>query len=135
MTKHTPGKWEVKSAYTGKRFTANWRTITQINGRPVVSAGSYESSKHGTECGVVIREADAHIISAAPELLEACKKAEAFIAAIMGFWGQNLQVANWHQNGALEPLDNFIDDNSDGHTELEDLRAAIAKATKGADPQ
>lgn len=24
-------------------------------------------------------------------------------------YGQNLQIANWHLNGELEPLDNFID--------------------------
>lgn len=26
-------------------------------------------------------------------------------------YGQNLQVANWHQNGELEPLDNFFEEN------------------------
>lgn len=25
-------------------------------------------------------------------------------------YGQNLQVANWHQNGELEPLDNFFEE-------------------------
>ena len=89
-------------------------------------------SEGGRRIGMFARGADADLAAAAPELLEACKKAEAFIAAIMSFWGQKLQVANWHQNGDLEPFDNFIDDNSDGHTELEDLKAAIAKATKEA---
>jgi hypothetical protein len=26
-------------------------------------------------------------------------------------YGQNLQVANWHLNGELEPLDNFFEEN------------------------
>lgn len=67
------------------------------------------------------------LLSAAPDLLAAAKQAEQFISAIMGFYGQNLEVANWHQNGDTEPFDNFIDENNTGE-ELSLLRAAIAKA-------
>lgn len=58
------------------------------------------------------------------DLLAVLKKAEAFVDAITSFYGQNLQVYNWHLNGAPEPFDNFIDDNEDG-TLLKDLRDAI----------
>lgn len=27
------------------------------------------------------------------------------------FYGQNLEVANWHQNGDLEPIDKFFEEN------------------------
>jgi hypothetical protein len=27
------------------------------------------------------------------------------------FYGQNMQVANWHQNGELEPMDEFFESN------------------------
>ncbi len=66
-------------------------------------------------------------VSAMPELVVACEAAAELLDAILGFHGQGLQVANWHQNGDLEPFDNFIDQNSDG-TELDALREAIAKA-------
>lgn len=26
-------------------------------------------------------------------------------------YGQNMEVANWHQNGDLEPIDSFFEDN------------------------
>ena len=31
------------------------------------------------------------------------------------FYGQNLQVANWHKNGDLEPMDNFFESNAWRH--------------------
>lgn len=71
--------------------------------------------------------ANAHLIAAAPELLVACKAAEKFIDAIMSFYGLGLEVTNWHFNGDTEPLDNFIDENSEDN-ELELLRRAIEKA-------
>lgn len=27
------------------------------------------------------------------------------------FYGQNMQVANWHLNGDIEPMDNFFENN------------------------
>lgn len=61
------------------------------------------------------------------DLLAACVKAEKFIDAIMSFYGEGLDVVNWHKNGDPEPLDNIIESNSDG-SELESLRSAIAAA-------
>lgn len=60
-------------------------------------------------------------------LLAAAIKAEQLLDALMSFYGQGLEVANWHLNGDLEPFDNLVDHHSDG-TELTELRAAIAKA-------
>jgi hypothetical protein len=65
-------------------------------------------------------------IQAMPELIEAAKAAEKVLDALMGFYGQGLEVAGWHQNGSLEPLDNFFDDNMSGD-ELTKLHAALAK--------
>lgn len=33
----------------------------------------------------------------------------AFYKYMMDLYGQNLGVSNWHQNGDIEPLDNFLD--------------------------
>lgn len=66
------------------------------------------------------------------EASEALEKAERFVSRIMEFHGQNLQVANWHQNDDLEPWDNFFDENMNGD-ELDVLRAAI-KTIKGDTP-
>ena len=75
------------------------------------------------------RESNARRIATLPDLLAAAIKAEKLLDAILSFYGQGLEVANWHQNGDTESYDNFIDDNSDGN-ELQELRAAIAKATE-----
>jgi len=64
------------------------------------------------------------------DMYEALKKAEQFIDAIMGFYGEGLQVAEWHQNRDLEPLDNFIKNNSDGD-ELELIRKVLDKVRCG----
>ena len=41
---------------------------------------------------------------------EQLKGLRAFYRDIMSLYGQGLGVANWHQNGDIEPLDNFLDD-------------------------
>lgn len=43
------------------------------------------------------------------------------LAHLLSFYGQNLQVYNWHLNGAPEPLDNFLVD-SGGFEALEKLK-------------
>lgn len=95
--------------------------------------GHIAVKQNGTNAGTLIVEIEhaedlANLLPAAPDLLNAAKDAEKFIDAIMSLYGKGLKVANWHLNGNLEPLDNFIEENSEGD-ELEKLRAAIAKAT------
>jgi len=42
-------------------------------------------------------------------------RAERIVAEIWEtFYGQNMQVANWHQNGELEPMDTFFESNDWG---------------------
>lgn len=65
------------------------------------------------------------------ELRKALGKAGKFISAIMEFHGQNLQVANWHLNGDLEPWDNFFEENMDGD-ELEVIRQALERKVESA---
>lgn len=36
------------------------------------------------------------------------------LEALWSFYGEGLDVANWHMNGDLEPLDNFFDQNNFG---------------------
>lgn len=43
------------------------------------------------------------------------------LEALWSFYGEGLEVANWHRNGDLEPLDHFFDDNNFGA--LEALRS------------
>ncbi len=38
--------------------------------------------------------------------------------ALWSFHGKRLSVANWHQNGDLEPLDNFFEENNYGALEM-----------------
>jgi hypothetical protein len=75
----------------------------------------------------IMSDADRYLISAAPEMFEACKKAYEALEAINGFCGQNLQVHGWHLNGDPEEFDNFINENLDGN-EMELLYKAILKA-------
>lgn len=114
--KHTPGPWKL-----GK-------TPDSIITDPTPETRPDLIGWYG---GDVVAETvgpnDRHLISAAPDLLIACQKAYATLDAIMGFYGQNLQVYGWHLNGDPEPFDNFIDENTDGD-EMELLYKAMAKA-------
>lgn len=72
VSKFTPGPWQVISKHEGKAFTKEWREI----GPGVVAACSYDTNRWGemeTVPGVRITEANAHLISAAPEMLAVLK--------------------------------------------------------------
>ena len=62
------------------------------------------------------------------ELVETLKKAHEYISDINSFYGQGLQVYGWHFNGALEPLDNFIDSN--GGCEVEEFVGRVLTKAK-----
>ncbi len=57
------------------------------------------------------------------------KMSERFISAIMKFYGQGLQVTNWHQNGDAEPWDNFFDENMQGN-ELEEIQSFLSSLSQ-----
>lgn len=66
------------------------------------------------ESGKVAKKARRRALKAealAKELVETLGEAYEYINAINSFYGQNLQVYNWHLNGEPVPFDNFIDDN------------------------
>lgn len=52
---------------------------------------------------------------AIPEILERLRKgaeAERIVTEVWDmFYGQNMQVAGWHLNGDLEPIDKFFESN------------------------
>ncbi len=76
--KPTPGPWTVIDTDVGKSFTKNWREISP----GVVSACFYETNRWGeteTVSGVRITEANARLIAAAPELLDALCAALPFV--------------------------------------------------------
>ena len=41
--------------------------------------------------------------------MEECREATKFKKYFDELYGQGLEIANWHQNGDLEPFDNFYD--------------------------
>lgn len=130
MSKHTPGPWSVPHfARPEVNCQCGYVLCDHLMGAIcTVHCSDNPSVESGDNPLFEAACANARLIAAAPELLEACARAEKFIDAILSFYGQGLAVIHWHKNGDSEPLDNFIDDNSDG-SELETLRAAIAKAT------
>jgi hypothetical protein len=73
------------------------------------------------------QEANARLIAASPDLLEACIKAYEALDAILDFREQGLKVQGWHLNGDAEPFDKFINENMQGN-EIELLYKAIQKA-------
>lgn len=76
------------------------------------------------------QEENARLMSAAPELLEACIKAYEALDSILAFKERGLMVQGLNISGGLEPFDNFINENMEGN-ELELLYKAIQKARGG----
>jgi hypothetical protein len=73
--------------------------------RAVLTSETHESAKEIARAEIERHaDGDAH-----PENEEASKR---IVAEIWNaFYGQNLQVANWHLNGELEPMDSFFETN------------------------
>ncbi|MFS0822142.1 hypothetical protein [Bacillus sp. 1P02SD] len=119
---HTPGSWRI-----GRHQS------TVVTDHPIDTGGRITGHNDSEYYGgylvaeSVIRKEDAQLLSASPELLEACQKAYEALEAITEFCGQNLQVYGWHLNGDPESFDSFIEENMDGN-ELELLFKAISKA-------
>ena len=67
------------------------------------------------------------LMIAAPDMLAALKLALKQIKETHdALLGQGLQIAGWHLNGALEPVESFFSDSDCGAVEA--IEAAIAKA-------
>ena len=108
--KHTPGPWILAEVVKNKFTTTDMRRVRSAN----------EGFEHGAVCEVYgardgsVSAANAALISAAPELLQAllegCRVLETNMTAIVD--------TVWVSNGAPETL-------------LDHFRAAIAKATGG----
>jgi hypothetical protein len=96
--------------------------------------GEYiDENSAGDVCSAMLAASDPALTEAVAEMRGALTKAERALAALLSFYGQNLQVHGWHQNGDPEPLDSFIDSNTDG-AELSAARAALARITVPAPP-
>lgn len=109
--KFTPGPWRASaaSAVVGSLVTAQhkWPNVAAVMQREVIG-----------EC-----EANAHLIAAAPELLEALRKAETFIA----------EETDTRETSCLPgPTEDEEGYLGQAHAALKACREAIAKATGGA---
>ena len=66
MREHTPGPWNIRKVPTG-RMGRDWSEIPGV-----VTCHSFERNGE-TQCGVYMSEANARLIAAAPDLLDALK--------------------------------------------------------------
>ena len=106
--KHTPGPWEAKAATTPEGTFSYWLYS------PAYGAVGYwcGHKSHHTNNYWLLTESDAHLIAAAPDMLEALQECEAVISAL---------------SEVLKPLGN--------ESALLKARVAIAKATGASDGQ
>lgn len=96
---YTKGRWISGFVESG------WGLVSQADGKCIVFAEKQDG-------GIVPTEADARLMESAPDLLNACKKAEAELSAINKILGGVPGMP-----GCIE-----------SEKELRELRAAIAKA-------
>ena len=68
----------------------------------------YEKSERDNSCDDRIKE----LTKQRDELEVKYKNAKRIIDEVHdAFYGRNMEVTNWHLNGALEPIDSFFDNN------------------------
>lgn len=122
---HSPGPWSFDEMCF--EATIPIRGGRTVHGRPynVARVNRPESARVGQD------KANAQLIAEAPAMLEALKVAEAELAALWSFYGQDLRVQGWHLNGDAEPLDRFFEENDQGA--LKAVRTAISRANGGRD--
>ena len=72
----------------------------------------------------------AKLIAAVREMENQLEEVQENLGDFLGYWGRNLKVANWHQNGDLENLDNFIDGSALGSTQA-NVTSLLAKLQSG----
>ena len=124
---YTPGPYEIVTADIGDEFACIVPVcINAANGRTVISDNGGlapdDEEWHSEELF-----ANAHLFAAAPDMLAALKLALKQIKETQdALLGQGLQVAGWHLNGDLEPVESFFSDSDCGAVEA--IEAAIAKA-------
>lgn len=115
-TKHTPGPWEWEREFEdagrpGHHYTRPASSVLIIYGDGHEDCWRLEGAS----------DANARLIAAAPELLEACKE----LAQTVGYsWaGTHWQCMGCHAHG---PKPNHV--NHEGHCPVERAEQAIAKA-------
>jgi len=105
-SKHTPGQWEV--SHTPGHLKPTYFVTVRIPNEDDIVIAKCKILRYNNP------KEDAHLIAAAPELLEACK-------AMRNIINDSHGVSGYHRNGDLAEWDTFSD-------ELTCLEQAIAKA-------
>ena len=119
MSGHTPGPWRDNGNPSLRRVIP-------------VGSNSPIAGVHIRKHNAAEQAANARLIAAAPDLLDACKVALKQLLDLNEDLNQpNLDVMGWHANGAPQSAASFFEDNDHGAIEI--LEAAIA-AAEGAKP-
>lgn len=119
MPEHSPLPWSTSDT----SWNDGCSSLSDSDGNCIVDGRELRGGElKSANAEFIARACNAHY-----DLVAACEAAEKFIAAMMELYGQGLDVAGWHQNGNLQSLDSFFDDNMDG-SELKLLRAALINA-------
>lgn len=85
--RHTPGPWTCKKALTPVDGAFDYAIAAEVDGRPQVIAEAFARSG---QTSFPPAEANARLIAAAPDLLEALKKANWLIGKLAGWNGTDI---------------------------------------------
>lgn len=101
MSNHTPAPWK-----TGKKNASDWYKIFDANNTLIARAYDPSPTPNHKADGFDIEEANARLIAASPNLLEACKAAYRQLHVIKtqledGWWG-------YDDDALLDTLDTAI---------------------------
>ncbi len=129
--KHTPGPWHMDP----EEVTGGFRIVPKIGDRGLAVAIQRDAAPAIPGSGIdrATAEANARLIAAAPELLEALIRAQDFIDTIRQELHQR-RVADWYPEGAHNAAEQMSEDmRLLGNTCADfDVSSAIAKATGAA---
>lgn len=72
MTSHTPGPWKVITAKDMSCVGSDFRSVIGLNGEEIIDMLNDGCASDPSFDYICLSEANARLIAAAPELLEAC---------------------------------------------------------------
>ena len=89
--KHTPGPWRIRAVSKPMEIIGNIHQVTDVESFPTAFVPAWDSPAAGEVYGTEEALANAHLIAAAPDMLEVLREAREHVAGSAPEWHYRTQ--------------------------------------------